>query len=154
MKLNELAPWNWGRKKESDGALSVQNFLDRFWRGPFDSDLMSLGSFLESPRVEVNEDEKEVVVRVEMPGMEEKDISVDHYNGTLRIRGEKKNEKNETKKGYHYSECSYGSFNRSVPIPDAVLWDKAKAKYRKGVLHITLPKDEKRSSNRIEINVQ
>jgi HSP20 family protein len=150
MKLNELVPWNWGKKSDEK---QVPDLLDALWHDPFGTSLMSLNRQWDTPRVEVNESKKDVTVRVEAPGVDEKDLSVDYYNGSLRIRGEKRDEKREKRKRYHYSECSYGSFVRTVPVPSGVKWDGAQAKYKKGVLTITLPK-EKENSNRIAINVK
>lgn len=150
MKLNELVPWSRGKKKEE----TLPDLFDLFRRDPFTPSLFS-GEDFGLSRIEVDENRKSVTVRAEIPGMKEKDISVDYSNGALRIRGKKHHEKKEEKNGCLYSECSYGSFNRTVPLPENVRWDQAEAKYRKGVLTVTLPKDKSREkSNRIEVKVQ
>lgn len=149
MKLNELVPWNWGKKSEERRP----DLLESLWRDPFGTSLLTMDHW-DSPRVEVNERKEDFQVRIEASGVDEKDFVVDHYNGSLRIRGEKRHEKSDSKKGYHYSECSYGSFTRTVPLPSNVNWEQAKAKYRKGVLTVTLPKEEKKEENRIEITVK
>ena len=72
--------------------------------------------------------------------MKEEDVNVSVAGGTLTIEGEKKAESEVKKKGYHYSETSYGSFSRSITIPSIVNASKIEANYDKGVLEITLPK--------------
>lgn len=148
MKFNEILPWNWGKKKEP----SIPTLFDEFWHSPFHS-LWDLSTNMTTPRVEVNETDNEMVIRLEAPGMDEKDLTVDVYNGSLRVQGTKKVENEKKKKGYHYSECSYGSFSRLIPLPRGVVWDGAKAKYKKGVLEVKLPK-KKRDIKQIAINVQ
>lgn len=147
MKLNEILPWNWGKKKEED----LPGLLDTMWRNPMHS-LRELSVLADTPKVDLKESDKEIRIRVEAPGLDEKDLSVDQYNGSLRIRGTKKEEKREKRDGYHYSECQYGSFSRMIPLPKNVKWDDAKAKYKKGVLNITLPKT-KTNTKSIEIKV-
>ena len=72
--------------------------------------------------------------------MDEKNVEVKVANGVLTIRGEKQDEKEEKKKGYHMRERSYGSFERSFQVPDGVDADKIEANFRKGVLTVILPK--------------
>ena len=92
-----------------------------------------------TPNVNISETKKEVKVEAELPGMEEKDINVAIDNGYLTIRGEKKHENRDEKA--HRIECSYGLFERTFPLPENAIAEKAKAKYKKGVLTIDIPKD-------------
>jgi HSP20 family protein len=96
-----------------------------------------------SPRVDVSETDKEIKVSAELPGMEEKDIDVSLTRDTLTIKGEKKEEKEESGKDYYRMERSYGSFTRSIPLPVEVDTDKVEATFKKGILDITLPKTAK-----------
>jgi HSP20 family protein len=96
------------------------------------------GSFM--PRLEVSEDAKAFTVTAELPGMSEDEIDLSISGDVLTIRGEKKEEKEDKNKNYYYSERSYGSFMRSIPLPGQVESDKVSASFRKGVLMITLPK--------------
>lgn len=96
------------------------------------------GSFM--PRLDVTEDAKAFTVTAELPGMNEKEIDLSLSGDTLTIRGEKKEEKEDKNRNYYYSERSYGSFMRSVPLPRQVATDKVSASFKKGVLTITLPK--------------
>ena len=85
----------------------------------------------------------EIKVSAELPGMDEKDIDVSLTRDTLTIKGEKKEEKEDTGKDYYKMERSYGSFTRSIPLPVEVDTDKVQATFKKGVLEITLPKTAK-----------
>jgi HSP20 family protein len=102
--------------------------------------------------VDVSEDKKEIKVKAEIPGMTEKDIDLTWHDGVLSIRGEKKDEKEEKKQNRYYRECSYGSFCRNINIGTNVDWNKTKAKYKHGVLTVTLPKTET-AKKAIEIKV-
>jgi HSP20 family protein len=92
------------------------------------------------PSIDVRETESEFVVEAELPGMDEKDVSVTLNNGILTLKGEKKSEREEKKDDYHLTERSYGCFQRSFQVADTVDADKVKAAFEKGVLKVTLPK--------------
>jgi len=93
-----------------------------------------------TPTLDVKENEKEIVVKADLPGMDEKDINLTIHNGVLSLRGEKKSEHTDQRDAYHVMERSYGSFQRSIRLPETVDDDKAEARFDKGVLTITLPK--------------
>jgi len=107
-----------------------------------------------APAVNILEEENAVVVKAELPDMNEKDIEVKIDNNVLTIKGEKKMEKEEKKENYHLIESSYGSFSRSFSLPGNLDTDKATAKYEKGVLRITLPKKEEAKPKQIKIKVE
>ena len=92
------------------------------------------------PSIDVRESETEFVVEAELPGMDEKDVSVTLNNGVLTLKGEKKSEREEKKNDYHLTERSYGSFQRSFEVADTIDADKVKAGFERGVLKVTLPK--------------
>lgn len=107
-----------------------------------------------SPSVDVDETDTEFNIKAEMPGVKKEDVHVSFDNGLLTIKGEKKDEKTEGKKGKnHRKECFYGSFSRSFTLPDGIKAEDIKADYKKGVLKITLPKSEepKLEAKKIEI---
>ncbi len=106
------------------------------------------------PTVDVEEDEKAIRVKAEIPGIDEKDLDVKIENNILTLSGEKKEEKKEEKKNYIFSERKFGSFCRSISLPESVKTDKIKATFKKGVLKIEIPKDETKESKKIAINVQ
>ena len=105
------------------------------------------------PRVDVSETDAEVKVSAELPGMDEKDISVELQDDVLVLRGEKKSEQEEKGKNWFRREQSYGSFHRTIELPAGVDAGKAKAQFKKGVLTLTLPKTEqgKREHKRIAV---
>ncbi len=105
-----------------------------------------------SPTVDIFEEDKEVVVKAEIPGMKKSDISVDIGKNSITISGEKKQEKKVDKKDYHRVECSYGSFCRSFRLPDHVNTDKAKASFKNGVLKIRMPKSGDGKKKKITID--
>ena len=89
---------------------------------------------------DVFEDDKRVVVRVEVPGMDKKDLDIEVQDDVLVVRGEKRFERESSEGRYRVLQCAYGSFRRVVPLPTPVLADKATAKYKDGVLRVELPK--------------
>ncbi len=116
------------------------------WRAPFRRSLFDYTPFgrldvsVALPAVDIAEKDGEFEITAELPGMDEKDIEIKLSNGGLTIRGEKKEEKEESKKGYHLSERRYGAFERFFAVPDGVDADKISAKFTKGVLTVSLPK--------------
>lgn len=92
------------------------------------------------PAMDVQDTEKELVVKAELPGVQEKDIEVSVDDSSLTVKGEKKSEKEEKGKDYYRKECSCGSFLRSVQLPCEVDRDKVEATLKSGVLNIRLPK--------------
>jgi len=100
---------------------------------------------------EVNEDDKQIDVRLEIPGMDTDDFDIQVIDDILVIRGEKQVEREQNKGHYHIMECAYGSFERAIPLPAEVDSDKTSARYRRGVLEVTLPKSSQANSRRIEV---
>ena len=94
------------------------------------------------PTIDIKENDKQVVIEAELPGMDEKDISIALSNNVLSISGEKKQEKEEKKGTYYHAERSYGSFHRDIPLHCEVEDEKVQASFKKGVLKITLPKTQ------------
>ncbi len=96
------------------------------------------------------DDGEKVVVRLESPGMELDDFDVCIHDDVLIVRGEKQYQKERSEGGYQIAECAYGVFERAIPLPDNVEGSQAKAKYRRGVLRIEMPKSGAKR-HRIEI---
>lgn len=123
-----------------------EDFDANFRRGPFRRSVFDYAPFGRavtrrgSPAVDITEKDGEYEIAAELPGLDEKDIEVKFANGGLTIRGEKKEEKIEKRKGYHLSERRYGTFERFFAVPDGVDADKIAAKFSKGILTVTLPK--------------
>lgn len=95
-----------------------------------------------SPLVDITEDEKEFLVKVELPEVKREDLKVTVENGVLTITGERKFEKDEKDKKYHRVERSYGSFLRSFSLPEETKSDKVNAEFKDGVLQIHLAKEK------------
>jgi HSP20 family protein len=93
-----------------------------------------------TPAVDFVEKDQAYEVTAELPGLEQKEIEVKIVNGSLRIRGDKKQEKEEKSENYYLSERYFGSFERSFPLPEDVDAEKIEATFAKGVLTVTLPK--------------
>ena len=106
------------------------------------------------PALEMTETKKAYKISAELPGMDAKDIEISLEDGMLRISGEKKTERDEDEKGYRLSERSYGAFERIVRLPAAAEPDKIKARYRNGVLTVSLPKDGKAAARVRKIAVE
>jgi HSP20 family protein len=105
------------------------------------------------PQLDVRENTKSIVIEAELPGVEEKDVSVSLANGVLTIKGEKKHEKEEKGENYYLSERSFGSFERSIRLPDTIDDAKVEAKFDKGVLKVTAAKKPEavKAERKIEI---
>jgi HSP20 family protein len=101
--------------------------------------------------MDVSETDKEIEITTELPGLEEKDIQLNVADDVLTVRGEKKNEREESEKDYHLVERSYGSFVRSVQLPTGVNAEGIKAVMSKGVLKVTVPKPAPAQSKKIDI---
>lgn len=101
---------------------------------------------------EVMETEKEIVVRVEVPGMEKEDCEISIVGNTLFLRGEKRFQREADEGTWHVMERAYGSFERAVPLPSNVDSDRAEAGYKNGVLTVRLPKTESASAKRIQVS--
>ena len=121
----------------------INRVFDDFWGESWLAPRESFAGFW--PQVDVTETDKEVKVCAEIPGADAKDIDVSVEDGTLTIKGEKKYEQEEKEKGQYRMERSYGSFERSIPLPTEVDESKAKAEFKKGVLRLTLPSEPERS---------
>ena len=104
------------------------------------------------PNVDLSETETEFVVRVEVPGIDKKDIDVSLTDGLLTIRGEKKYEKKEKEMNFHRVESHYGTFSRTFKLLGEVEVDKIDASHKDGVLFVTVPKTEKTEPRKIEVN--
>jgi HSP20 family protein len=124
-----------------------ENFDRDLWRSPFSRSVFDIEplwrrelKFTTNPAVDIVEKDNAYVVTAELPGMDEKNIEVKLDNGGLTIKGEKQEEKEEKRKGYHLQERSFGSFERYFAVPEGVDTDKIEASFKKGLLTVTLPK--------------
>lgn len=149
------------RHGEVDSFHEIQRQMNRlfddFFGGfslsrPWEGGDLALAGF--SPRVDVAETDKEVKISAELPGMDEKDITVEMDDEAVTIRGERKEEKEDKGKNWYSREQTYGSFNRVIPLPVSVDGGKAAAKFRKGVLTITVPKRQEDQGRRKTVRIE
>ena len=106
-----------------------------------------------SPRVEAFQKQDKFIVRAELPGLKKDDVEVSVTEDAVTIHGQRQEEHERNEEGFYHSERSYGSFYRSIPLPEGVITDSAEASFKDGVLEIRLqaPPNEVRKGRRIEI---
>ncbi len=104
-----------------------------------------------SPNLDVSETDHAVEVRLDLPGIDPKDVDVQVSGNTLTVSGQRKEQREEKGKTWHRIECRTGSFSRMVTLPVAVKEDTAEAQYRDGVLTISLPKTEEAKAHKIKV---
>ncbi|MBA4149705.1 MAG: Hsp20/alpha crystallin family protein [Verrucomicrobia bacterium] len=131
----------------------VENRMARFLRrsplAGFEKETAALTDW--SPSVDITEDEKEFLIKVELPEVKKEDVEVSVENGALQIAGERKMEKEEKGKKYHRVERAYGSFSRSFTLPDGADPSKINAEYKEGILNVHIAKGEKSTAKAIEV---
>lgn len=106
-----------------------------------------------SPRVDISEDEKEYLIKADLPEVKKEDVKLTVQDDVMSISGDRKYEKEEKGKKYHRVERSYGSFMRSFTLPEDADGNKVSAEYKDGVLKVHLPKSEKAKPKSIEVKV-
>ncbi|HZP88009.1 MAG TPA: Hsp20/alpha crystallin family protein [Burkholderiales bacterium] len=132
----------------------MDRVFERFERGwPRWPALFRRDGAITVPELDVRENTNSIVVEAELPGVDEKDVSVTLANGMLTIKGEKKNEKEEKGENYYLAERTFGSFERSIRLPDTIDEGKVEAKFDKGVLKVTAAKKPEavKAERKIEI---
>lgn len=152
MAIKKLLPTIWNReiapawREEERSFFPLQREMNRifddFFRGwdvaPPGTGERRFGFF--QPSIDVKQSDKEIAVKAELPGLDEKDIEVLLTDDALTIRGEKREEREEKGKTYYHMERSYGSFSRVIPLPAEIDQKKVRAQFKNGVLSITLQK--------------
>jgi HSP20 family protein len=106
-----------------------------------------------APSVDIYENEGNLVLKAELPGIDPKDVDVRVENNVLTLRGERKFESEVKRDKYHRVERAYGTFSRSFTLPNVVDTDKIKAEYKDGVLQVTLPQREEAKPKQIQVAV-
>lgn len=143
MAITRWRPWS-----EMSGVQDEVNriFDDFFTRSTAE------GNAIFAPPLDIAESENEIVVKVEVPGIAQKDIDITVHDGVLTVKGEKKVEREEKNLQWHRLERAYGSFARSLTLPNTVNHEDIKASYRDGVLTLTLAKREETKPRQIKIS--
>jgi HSP20 family protein len=133
-------------------VVALQNRVNSLFRDLNDGDSpLSTAGFV--PAVDVYEDEKAVVLKLEVPGIDEKDLDVSVENHTLTVKGERKMEKEEKEENFHRIERRYGSFFRAFTLPTTVDTENVQASYNAGVLRLELKKKPEAQPKQIKVNV-
>jgi len=133
---------------------TLQDRMNRLFQQSFsDGREEALTTSTFAPAVDVYEDEHNVTLKIEVPGIEEKDIDVRVENNTLTVHGERKFEKEEKEENFRRVERQYGSFTRSFTLPNTVDHESITANYDKGMLKIKLAKKAEAKPKQIKVNV-
>jgi HSP20 family protein len=150
--MSTLTTWNPFRELDE-----VQNRFSTFFGG-FPTRLFGDGKNLKmtdwSPQVDILEDDKEYLIKADLPEMKKEDLKVTMENNVLCISGERKVEKEEKNKKYHRIKRSFGSFERTFTLPEGADANKIAAEFRDGVLTIHLPKTPVAKPKPVEIKLQ
>lgn len=150
--MSAITLWNPFRELDE-----VQNRLGRFFGGTFPrfgdgNGGLKLAEW--SPQVDIIEDDKEYLVKTDLPEMKKDAIKINVENGMLSISGERKSEKEEKNKKFHRVERSYGRFERAFTVPEDAEGSKISADFKDGVLKVHLPKSPAAKPKTIEVKVQ
>ena len=133
---------------------TLQDRMNRLFRDSVaEAQDQTLATSAFAPAVDVYEDEHNITLKIEVPGIDEKDIDVRIENNTLTVHGERKFEKEEKEENFRRVERQYGSFTRSFTVPTTVDAEKVSANYDKGILKITLAKKAEAKPKQIKVNV-
>ena len=155
MEVFDMALIRWSPRREAwdpfAGLAEIQDEMNRLFetslrhRGGFD------GGFY--PPIDVVVEKDNVIVKADLPGLTKDDVTVSLQDNYLTIKGEKKHEFEQKDANYFVGERSYGMFTRTVELPTAVDAKKIEARFKDGVLHVTLPKTEDAKPKQIEVKV-
>jgi HSP20 family protein len=109
------------------------------------------GAAVWAPEIDVFQKNDELTIRADLPGLKREDVTVDISDNEVCIQGERKHEREEDREGYYRSERGYGSFSRTIPLPEGALAERARATFKDGVLEITMPAPPATKGRRLEI---
>lgn len=141
----ELEPWRPFRE-----AISLRDAMDRLFEDSVITPAKMTGGL---PKIDIKDKKDSVVVKAELPGIKEEDVTVEILDNIMTISGEKKEAKEEKdeEKGYYYKESHTGTFSRSFSLPSEVIAEKASADMSDGILTITVPKIEPKKAQKVTV---
>jgi HSP20 family protein len=147
-----LTPWRglWESRFPSLREEMDKLFEDFFGKAMFPS--LTEGAWV--PAIDVQETKKDVIITIDVPAIDPKEISISILEDRLTIKGERKRKDDTRELDYYRSERAYGSFQRIIQLPSEVVGDKARASYKDGVLKITVPKSQKAMPKEVKVEVQ
>ncbi|MGB8031885.1 MAG: Hsp20/alpha crystallin family protein [Terracidiphilus sp.] len=145
----------WEPLREYSAMQDRLNRMNRLFRESFSPEVPeeALTTTSYAPPVDIYEDERNITLKLEVPGIDEEDIDVRIENTTLTVHGERKIEKEEKEENFRRVERQYGEFTRSFTLPSSVDLDKVSAHYDKGMLKINLPKKAEATPKQIKVTV-
>jgi len=182
MDFSKLAPWNWFKDEEkkvdyipvnnrnnsiavkNNTALDIQKSFDELFNlftksfeerfnHLSENTLFSKNSWIK-PSLDIASQDKEYNIKLELPGVDKKDISIEIVDSSMIIRGEKRFESSQENKNFYKIERSYGSFQRVLNLPEDCETDKIESSYNNGILSITIPKKELQKTNIKQIEIK
>jgi HSP20 family protein len=145
-----LRPWTAGFGMLDPFRREMEGLMEKFFGDEAGNGMLAAAKSW-APRVDVEETDKEILVKADLPGVDPKAVEISVENGTLVVRGEKKEEKEEKKKNYHRVERFAGSFYRAIPLPPGTDADKMTATSTNGVVTITIPKKPEAQPKKITV---
>jgi HSP20 family protein len=144
-----MALVRWDPAREIDTLQGSMNQLfDRFFEGQTGNGSVARRWI---PAMDLVETEDNLVLRADLPGMSEDDLNIEIKDGVLTVSGERKAEHEEKGEGFHRVERSFGSFSRSLSLPDGAQADRVAADFKDGVLEVRIPKPEETKPTRVAI---
>jgi HSP20 family protein len=158
-----IIPWRKNREGNDESVAAetslarlrheMDTVFDRFLRDPWGltSFESSLGRLSAMPRTDLAETDSQVIVTMDVPGVDPKEVQIELEGDTLTVRGEKQSQKEEKRRDYHYIERQSGSFMRRIRLPSTVDPDKVEATHKNGVLTITIAKHPGATPKRIKL---
>jgi HSP20 family protein len=148
--MRGLVPW---RRRDGGALTHLQNEMEDLFHRFIGEPLEEFGMKTWTPRVDVEETDKEIVVKADLPGVEPKDVDISVADGMLIVRGERKEEHEEKKKNFHRLERFAGQFYRELPLPAGADAERITAASCKGVITITIPKKATAQPKKIAVKV-
>jgi HSP20 family protein len=146
-----MALVRWDPLRDMDSLQSdVNRLFDRFFQsGTGNGNGGAVRRWI--PPMDLVESESDLVLRADLPGMSEKDVEIEVKDGVLTVSGERRSESEEKGEGFHRVERAFGRFSRSLSLPDGVDAERIAAKFKDGVLEVTIPKPEETKPTRVAI---
>jgi len=145
--MRALMPWT-----RLIGTKEMDRLLNRFLEGQWEEEYPAVAEW--APSMDVSETRDSLIVKVEVPGMDPKDIQISLQENLLTVKGEKRQEQEEKEEHYHRVERTYGMFTRSVRLPVTVDGSKVAASFKNGLLTVTLPKTPTSKGTTIPIKAE
>ena len=132
---------------------SLQRQLNRMFDDVITPASFADGNLSKVPAAELTETEENIVLKLEVPGMQPADLNIEAAHKSIFISGERKSETQSEAEGKTRSEFRYGSFQRVIPLPAKIQNTRVKAEYKDGILYLTLPKAEEEKNKVVKVNL-